>query len=98
VNASEAFRERCKQLDDAELARRLYLISLVQRLDAELQAFMVLCGSGEEPLHLMPAPDAKLTSMLHLMQAELKRRVAATIKRQIGHTEGESAHEQNGTH
>ena len=94
MSASEAFRSRIAQIDDAELAKRLYLCSLVQRIDAELAAFMTLCGDGAEPLSLQPAPDARLTAILHLMQQELKRRVAARIKQQ---REGESAHaQQNG--
>src|SRR6266699_3470116 len=99
TTASAAFRLRIDAIDDAELARRLYLCSLVQRIDAELQAFMVLCGDGGEPLQLTPPPDARLTSLQHLMQVELKRRCAARIKQQTVHTEGESAHaQQNGSH
>ncbi len=99
TTAAEAFRGRIAAIDDAELARRLYLCSLVQRIDAELAAFMTLCGDGAEPLNLVPAPDARLTAMLHMLQQEFKRRCAARIKQQTVHTEGESAHaQQNGNH
>jgi hypothetical protein len=99
TTAAEKFRERCKQLDDAELAKRLYLCSLASRIDAELHAFGTLCGEGSEPFNLTAPPDTRLTLLLHIMQQELKRRVHAKIQRYTGDTEeGETDanHAQNG--
>ena len=94
TTAAEAFRSRIAAIDDGELAKRLYLCSLVQRIDAELVAFATLCGDSAEPLQLTPAPDARLTAILHMMQQELKRRCAARIKQP---REGET-NANNGAH
>ncbi len=91
MTASEAFRTKLASLTDADLAKRLYLCGLVCRIESELLAFMTLCGDGDEPLTLTPPPDARLSAMQHMMMQEIKRRGAATTKRQ---REGESAHAQ----
>jgi hypothetical protein len=94
----QAFREKVAALDDAALAKRLYLIGLVARIDNELLAMATLFGDPNEPLQLTPPPDVRVTSLAHLFQQELKRRRVAATK--IVHTEGEdhANHAQNGAH
>jgi hypothetical protein len=94
----QAFREKLAALDDAELARRMYCIGLVQRLDNEINALATLFGDPNEPLRLTPPPDVRVTGLAHLFQQELKRRAIAATK--IVHIEeGEENHaNNNGTH
>jgi hypothetical protein len=94
----QAFREKLAALDDADLAKRLYLIGLVQRIDAELLAMATLFGDPNEPLRLTPVPDVRVTSLAHLFQQEWKRRAIAATK--ILHIEegGENHAHNNGAH
>ncbi len=79
-----ALREKLAKLSDAELAKRLYLIGLVARIDAELLAMVTLFGSGDEPLQLSPPPDGRITSIQHLLMVEIKRRNAAVSQQEKG--------------
>jgi len=96
-------REQLAKLSDVELARRIYCIGLVQRLDNEIIALATLFGDPNEPLRLTPPPDTRVTALAHLMQQELRRRANAKLK--LLHTEGEEKHDhtnhanqQNGSH
>jgi hypothetical protein len=92
----QAFRAKPANLTDAELAKRLYLIGLVGRIDAELLAMATLFGDPNEPLRLTPPPDTRVTSLAHLFQQELKRRAIAATK--VVHIEGEDHAHNTGTH
>jgi len=89
-------REQLAKLSDVELARRIYCVGLVQRLDNEIIALATLFGDPNEPLRLSPPPDTRVTALAHMMQQELKRRASAKLK--LLHTEGENDHaNSNGT-
>jgi hypothetical protein len=95
----QALREKLAALSDADLAQRLYLISLIGRLDAELLAMRILFGPDDpdEPLRFSPKPDARLTALQHLFQQELVRRQGLKPL-PIIHIEGEEHANNNGTH
>ncbi len=103
MNAVE-WREKLAPLSDAELAKRLYLAGLVQRIDAELIAMKTLFGSGDEPLRFSPAPDTRLTALLHLilhlMMQEIKRRAQAQAQANSSHelTAEEKKEENHANH
>jgi len=99
MNAVE-WREKLAPLSDAELAKRLYLAGLVQRIDAELIAMKTLFGSGDAPLRFSPAPDTRLTALLHLMMQEIKRRAQAQAQANSSHelTAEEKKEENHANH
>jgi hypothetical protein len=87
MNADERaqFREGLAHLTDAEIANRLYLCGLIQRVDSEILAMKLLFGSGEKnngdgQLVFEPPVDTQVTAFQHIFQAELKRRFAAQAK------------------
>jgi hypothetical protein len=105
MNADErtAFREQLAHLTDAEVAHKLYLCGLVQRIDTELLAMKTLFGSpdpedkdGGEQLIFEPPVDTQVTALQHLMQTELKRRFSAKASRQKLSTGGENHAQKNG--
>ncbi len=90
-------REKLAKLTDAELAKRLYLIGLVARLDTELLVMATFFGSGDEPMRLEPPPDARVTALQHMMMQEMKQRSAVSAfheREKGGHEDGNT----NSTH